>query len=170
VNCTLSANVAGVEGGGIYSDWIEEVYFTNGILWSNSDMTGVTPEAQLSPNPYEWPVGTVNYSIIQGGWGDAASVGILDRDPLFVDPAGADGIVGTLDDDLRILLGSPAIDAGDNTALPPDILDLDNDGDRWEPVPLDYAGLPRRIDDPATPDSGFELPPFVDLGAYEFSP
>ena len=63
-------------------------------------------------------------------------------DPLFVDPYGADGILGTEDDDFRLALGSPAIDSGTNeTFFPLPAMDLD--------------GNPRILND------------IVDLGAYE---
>ena len=169
-NCTFSGNVAGFNGGGVYSDWNDPVILMNSILWGNSDSTGFTSAAQLSPNWNGWVADTVNHSVIQGGWGGPGGVGILDLDPRFVDPGGTDGIVGTLDDNLRLLPGSPAIDAGDNTALPEDTFDLDNDGDLLESLPLDLDGRLRRMDDPATPDTGFGLSPFVDLGAYEFPP
>ena len=52
---------------------------------------------------------TVNYSIVQGGWTGAGGNN-LNADPLFVDPNGADDVVGTVDDNLRLRSGSPAID------------------------------------------------------------
>ena len=63
---------------------------------------------------------------------------------------------------------SPCIDAGENAAVPSDILDLDNDSDTAEPLPYDLDGNPRFIDDPATTDSGSGVPPIVDMGAYEY--
>jgi hypothetical protein len=47
-------------------------------------------------------------------------------DPLFVEPYGTDGILGTEDDDFRLALDSPAIDSGTNETffpLPPTDLD-----------------------------------------------
>ena len=42
--------------------------------------------------------------------------------------------------------GSPAIDQGPLLGTgPPDTLDLDHDGDRVEPIPLDLDDLPRRV-------------------------
>jgi hypothetical protein len=67
-----------------------------------------------------------------------------------------------------LMTGSPCIDAGDNTAVPPDVLDLDGDGDTNELTPVDLSGQARFRDDPATPDSGNGSPPIVDIGAYEF--
>lgn len=83
---------------------------------------------------------TVRNCNIQGGF--APGTGIIDADPLFADAAGPDGVVGTDDDDLRLLAGSPSIDAGDNADVPPG-------------VTTDADGLTRII---AT----------VDHGAYEF--
>ncbi len=65
-------------------------------------------------------------------------------DPLFVAPSGADGILGTEDDDFSLAPGSPAIDSGTNeTFFPLPAMDLD--------------GNPRILNN------------IVDLGAYEFS-
>ncbi|GAB5497408.1 MAG: hypothetical protein Phyf2KO_24880 [Phycisphaerales bacterium] len=73
--------------------------------------------------------------------------------PLFVDAAAGN---------YRPAPNSPAIDAGDTALVPPDIFDLDNDGDTTEPTPFDFDGNPRILDDAGTP--GFA----VDIGAYEF--
>ncbi len=94
---------------------------------------------------------TVNHSIVPG-WLGAGTNNIL-AGPQFVDLP---------DGDLRLLPGSPAIDAGDNAALPGD-------------VTVDYAGRPRFVDDPDTPDCPQAPgqcgdPPLVDIGAHEFQP
>ena len=49
-----------------------------------------------------------------------------------------------------------------------DIVDLDGDGDIFEPVPYDLDGRPRFTDDPAAMDTGAGTPPLIDVGAYEF--
>jgi len=103
------------------------------------------------------------------GW-TGGGTGNIDADPLFVDADGPDDIPGTEDDDLRLLPGSPCIDAGDNTAVPADTADLDGDGDTTEPVPLDLDGNPRIMDDPSTVDTGNGTPPIVDMGACEYAP
>ncbi|HPC93641.1 MAG TPA: choice-of-anchor Q domain-containing protein [Sedimentisphaerales bacterium] len=65
-------------------------------------------------------------------------------DPLFVDPPGADGVLGTEDDDFRLTSDSPAIDSGSNRTEPP--------------LPSsDLDGRPRVVNG------------IVDMGAYEFS-
>jgi len=65
--------------------------------------------------------------------------------------------------DIHLLADSPCIDAGDNTALPTDVLDLDYDGDTTEPIPYDYEIDPRVLDGDS---SGTTI---VDMGADEFS-
>jgi hypothetical protein len=70
--------------------------------------------------------------------------------------------------DLRLRGDSPCIDAGSNGAVPLDSADLDDDGDTDERTPLDLAGGPRFIDDPATDDTDAGTPPIVDIGAYEY--
>jgi predicted outer membrane repeat protein len=65
-------------------------------------------------------------------------------DPLFVDPYGVDGILGTEDDDFHLASDSPAIDSGTNETEPP--------------LPaMDLDGYPRILND------------IVDLGTYEFT-
>ncbi len=81
----------------------------------------------------------ITYSDIQGGFPGA---GNIDADPMFVDADGADNVVGTEDDDLRPVGGSPCIDTGDNGAVP-----------AW--VETDIRGRPRIMNDR------------VDMGAYE---
>jgi hypothetical protein len=84
--------------------------------------------------------------------------GNIDADPNFVNATGPDGIYGTEDDDLRLLPGSPCIDAGDNADVPAD-------------VNTDLAGNPRFFDDPNTIHAtGSGKPPIVDMGAYEYIP
>jgi len=92
----------------------------------------------------------VTYSDIQGG---NAGTGNINADPQFVrapDP-GLDLAWGSLDDDygdLRLLSGSPCIDAGNNGAVT---------------ATTDLAGNPRIIDTPGVHDPGA----IVDMGAYE---
>ncbi len=164
VNCTVAANSAS-EGGGIHG-WIPSMAtVVNCILWGNSDYTGFTEEAQVTTAASQ-----LSYSCIQGWTGLAGGLGNTGADPLLADPDGLDNIAGTADDNVRIRPGSPCIDAGDNTMLPPDFTDLDADGNAGEPTSLDAAGYPRFEDDPTTLDTGTGTPPIVDMGAYEFVP
>jgi hypothetical protein len=151
VNCTMHDNQAAAAGA-IYAD--DSPVVRGSVLWGNA------PD-QVPPG-----LASVEYSLVEGGYPGA---GNIDLDPLFADPDGPDGNPNTFEDnDYSLAAGSPAIDAGNSDALPPDTFDIDADGDVVEPLPLDLAGAPRRVDDPATRDTGVGAPPIVDMGAYEF--
>ena len=83
------------------------------------------------------------------------AVSVFEVNPLFIDRLGADGVAGTVDDELQLLHSSPALDAGDPSLLPQDLWDLDLDGDTTEKLPVDLSGAPR------IQGAG------LDLGAYE---
>ncbi|MFC1738683.1 hypothetical protein ACFL1G_06510 [Planctomycetota bacterium] len=80
-----------------------------------------------------------------------------------MDADGPDDIPGTEDDNLRLMFGSPCIDAGDNSAVPADSNDLDNDGNTVEPIPWDLDGRDRFADGDCNDTN------VVDMGAYEFA-
>lgn len=115
VNCTFSQNEASLRGGGMRNRDPVCPYLTNCILW------GDTPD-EISGGPPD-----ITYSDVQGGW---SGIGNIDEDPLFMDAY----------DNLRLLAGSPCIDAGDNSAVP---------------VVTDLDGNPRIVNG------------IVDMGAYE---
>jgi predicted outer membrane repeat protein len=149
VNCTFVNNRAECNGLG---GGVEGVFgsFTNCIFWDNLDSEGDGESAQIrGGNPI------VNFSCVDGLTGDLGGAGNIGGDPLFADADGPDDQPGTPDDDLRLLAGSPCIDAGDNTAVP-------------EGIDSDLLGQPRFVDDPETPDSGIGTPPIVDMGAIEY--
>ena len=167
INCTFSANSAS-NAGGIQNHGlgVNSPTLANCILWGNTDGGGTDESAQidtLSGSPI------VTYTCIQG-LDTLAGNGNSGGDPLFIDADGADDIAGTEDDDLRISPSSAAIDAGDNTAVPADTQDLDDDENTSEPIPIDIAGDRRFVNDPATTDTGVGPPPVVDMGAYEYWP
>lgn len=87
--------------------------------------------------------------------------------PAFVNADGNDAVAGTVDDDLRLASGSPAIDAGDNAAVGNDVTDIDQDGVTNEAVALDLAREARRVDVHGQPDAVAGAAPEVDLGPYE---
>ena len=147
-NCTFTGNT-GAYAGAVYvhPEGAASVTVSNCILWGDSE-----PEIVDAPGLPS----TVTYCDVQGGWPGG---GNIDADPLFRDAAGGD---------FRLAGCSPCIDAGDNTAVPADALDLDGDGDTAEPLPFDLDGNPRFVDDPATDDTGLGEPPIVDIGAYEY--
>jgi predicted outer membrane repeat protein len=141
VNCTLLGSAVEIH---YWSDWAR---ITNSIL-------GGPPRVQ-PPGPFPTVTNCYLQSITPLYSGNGNIGGSPSVSPRFADPDGPDNIPGTLDDDLRLLPGSPCIDAGDSTALPPDILS-------------DLAGNPRYFDDPGMPDAGSLTPPVIDMGAYEF--
>ena len=88
----------------------------------------------------------VTNSIMENGFfGD----GNLSMDPLFVEQPSAQGTPHT-DGDVHLQPGSPAIDAGDNGAMPEDIL-------------VDADGLPRFVDVSSGNPGGV-----IDIGAFEY--
>jgi len=130
INCSFFGNSATNHGGGMYSGNAMGIV-TNCIFWGNT-----VDEIYIigTKSPF------ISYSDIQNWFGGP---GNINTDPLFIDANGVDDIVGTEDDDLRLLPGSPCIDAGDNTAIPPSVVS-------------DLDGNARIINH------------IVDMGAYEF--
>ncbi|MFO0828265.1 MAG: hypothetical protein U0572_08955 [Phycisphaerales bacterium] len=149
-NCTLAGNSAGGNGAGIFVGTGPSASATlkNCILWSNGGAT--QPQQIFSQGP---PL-ALSSTTVQGWTGSLGGINNNGANPLFLDPNGADDVLGTPDDDLRLDAASPAIDSGSSALLPPDLLDLDGDGNVLEPLPLDLDDLPRVVGT-------------VDRGAYE---
>jgi predicted outer membrane repeat protein len=157
-NVTFSGNSATSNGGGIFSQNSSPT-LANCILWGNNDSGGTDQSAQIHIDDAS-PI-TITYSLVQGGV--YTGTGNISANPQFArDPDPGDGDWTTLADndygDLSLLPSSPAIDAGDNAALPADVTDLDDDGNMTEPIPLDLAGEWRIASNR------------VDMGAYEWHP
>jgi predicted outer membrane repeat protein len=168
VNVTFSGNSASSYGGGMYSEWDSSATLTNCILWGNTDGGTLEQSAQIFNAPGS--AITVTYSLVAGGVYTGS--GNITGDPQFVrNPDAGDGDWTTPGDndygDLRLQLTSPAVDAGDNRAVPADTLDLDGDGDTAEKLPFDVYGYPRFVDVPSVADTGVGTPPIVDMGACE---
>lgn len=155
-NCTFISNTNGGSAGasGLY------VFRTPGtvrntIAWGNA-VNGSTANELAQIGTVEFDL-DYEHNVVQGFTGSLfglASATTSAVDPMLADPLGLDVTAGTPDDDARLTPGSPAIDAGDNGALDPG-------------TTTDADGLPRFVDDPATPDTGVGPPPVVDIGAYE---
>jgi hypothetical protein len=91
---------------------------------------------------------TVNYSDVDGG-------PFLGGNYFYADPEFVDPMYSNYD-----LTGcSPCKDAGSNALLPPDVADLDWDGNTTEPIPLDIDLTPRKV--------GGGIPAKTDIGAFE---
>lgn len=164
VNCTFSLNVACV-GGGMYNFNASHAVLRNCILWGNLSPGGDLQLAQVASA--DGAAATLSYSIVQA-WPGEPDGGNNGSDPGFVDPDGADDLAGTADDNLRLTPGSSAIDSGSNAGVTPDVADLDDDADRYEPTPYDADDNPRFVDDPGVADTGIGPAPVVDRGAYEY--
>ncbi|MCE1201421.1 MAG: DUF6273 domain-containing protein, partial [Bacteroidia bacterium] len=106
-NCSFSGNT----GPGIHINPGASPFIHNCVIWGNG--SGIFAGINSSP--------TVTHSIVQGGF---TGTGNLDIDPLFINqPVIGLGSSG----DLRLQTCSPAINAGDNAAVPAGITrDLDN--------------------------------------------
>ena len=155
-NCTFAENIAGVGDAALHNFAVPGYdctpSLTNCILWGNS------PEEVYDVRGPDPAVTTIRYSTVQGGWSGAGDHNI-DADPLFIDPRNGD---------VRLLPGSPCIDAGHNWLVGGDDADLDGDSNTDELTPFDLSGNPRFADDPATNDIGCGIPVVVDMGAFEF--
>jgi hypothetical protein len=116
-NSTITENSAECNGSGFYCIR-SDVIVTNTILWRDTDGEIDGWGSSI----------TVTYSNVQGGW---VGEGNIDANPLFADVDG------------RLSLGSPCIDAGDNSAV---VVTTDLDGD---PRIINYI---------------------VDMGAFEADP
>ena len=141
-NCTFSENAAKY-GGGMYNHYSSPTV-TNCIFWDDS-------ASSSGPEIYNTDYSTtITYSIVEGGY---TGTGNLNADPLFVSST-----------DLRLQSGSPAIDVGDDTAVPAG-------------VTTDLDGNPRFACDAAAYDAGVDAGADggaagcpVDMGAYEYQP
>lgn len=147
LNCTMFGNSCDCpDGGGGIRMRGHAITVHNSILWGNSSLRGSLEQEQLLLEAQ--PMTTVTYSCIQGLSGALGGEWNIGLNPRFLDPR-----VG----DLRLQQDSPAIDAGNNDAVPPD-------------VTLDIDGLSRFMNVPLVPDTGNGAPPIVDMGAHETQP
>ena len=113
-NNTISGNTANNDGGGIYCGYNSSPIITNTILWGNSATTGAEIYIGTQSNPSAL---IIIYSDVKGGkdsvhiepgsallWGP----GMIDANPLFIDPANGD---------FHLTVPSPCKDTGDNSAV-----------------------------------------------------
>ncbi|MFM9958761.1 MAG: dockerin type I domain-containing protein [Phycisphaerales bacterium] len=162
-NCTIANNSsigAGSSGGGIFIDGASPT-ITNTIVWGNAATTGNAGIA-VSGGGF-----IATYCDLQNA---VVATGNVSTDPGFTDAQGADNVIGTPDDDyslIRGLPGSPCIDQGLNSSIPPDVTDLDKDGNVSETLERDFVMGTRRVDDYLALNDPASGSPVVDMGAYE---
>jgi predicted outer membrane repeat protein len=138
-------------GGGVMEIGFGETEVLNSVLWDNGRFDGQPGEILHTGGSL-----AIRHSLVSGGCAPPfVCEAVIDADPLFVRPPAWSGTTLTDAGDLRLRVGSPAIDAGLAAYLPADLWDLDADGDTTEVLPIDILGAPRV--------AGLEL----DLGAYE---
>ena len=145
VNCTVTQNTATLGGALALGASGSEVAIVSSILHDNG---GPTQDHQIR---FDLQVGTPTPSVVASILQGAASLngpGVLDADPMFVDPMGSDLLPASGDEDFGLMPASPAVDAG-STA---DVVSA-----------TDLVGNDRVLDGDgnATPD--------VDMGALEFN-
>jgi len=180
-SCLFDHNIAGLDGGGLDLEGVGCVVagsrFIGNLSGSAAGAIWVVAGIEVSSCVFDGNTGGIYSEIASGsvrastffatGSFDVLSSGpmsvtncILSQDWMgaqFANPFGADGLSGTLDDDFRLLPGSPFIDAGDNSQLTASMF-------------VDVAGLPRLVDDPDTVDTGIGTAPLIDRGAHEYQP
>ncbi len=125
----------------------EAELFAGGVFWGSNAVVTIINNLFSDSMPGPDYSGSGPSTIFSNVSGSPAAMGLADAD-------GADNIPGTMDDDLRLLPASPAIDAGDSGSL---------DGELF-----DYDAYDRLYDDPATPDTGNGVFTYLDIGAHEF--
>jgi hypothetical protein len=163
-NCTFSGNVGSVFG----TEQNAMQNFYNCIIWNNERSGAFTPLSKTGwATPFAQNV-TLTGCCIQG-YSNPAVPGLANQgwDPMFVDAAGSDGLMGTWDDDLRLSPFSPLIDRGLNAYIPTDACDLNANGNTSEAVPFDLDGNTRLFDVPFAANTGLGFGALIDLGAYE---
>jgi parallel beta helix pectate lyase-like protein/disaggregatase-related protein len=115
-NCTIVSNEDEYCSGGIYigGGGGTTGTITNCIIRDNRVQGGLEDQISLWMGGDLPTTAEVTYCNVQGGW---PGEGNIDADPFFVDADGADDAMGTDDDNLRLLGGSPCLDTGDNSAV-----------------------------------------------------
>jgi hypothetical protein len=118
----------------------------NTILWGNSSNGIMNEDAQV----FNFSDGAafITNSVVQGYTGKLLGVDCIADDPLFQNLAGFDGLLGTADDDIRLMPSSPCVDQGYPS----------NPG-----AEIDLLGFPREL------DGDLDGLARVDMGASEFS-
>lgn len=160
-NCTFSRNFSAGQYGGLAARNGADLTVRNSIFWGNSDNPLSNTNLDLQ-NLYNAVNQGSSLSLQVTTWQGAGGA-----DPKFVDADGNDNVVGTTDDNCRLQITSPAIDAGDNAAISADISDANQNGNFVEQITVDLDGNARRVNIVSVADTGFGGSPIVDRGAYE---
>jgi hypothetical protein len=149
LNTTFVNNSVTGSGAVVFAkyEW-NTVTLTNCILWNNDLNSSMSESSQL--HAIEGASITLRHTALQNcdTYCALANNANTALDPLFHDEDGVDGIVGNIDDDLRLLSASPCLDAGTNGAI-------------ISEHEVDLNGAPRIQDGDGDGNA------IVDMGAYE---
>ena len=132
-NSIIAQNVAASEGGGIYIEG-GKIQVRNSVIHNNlvagaaNNVFG--DEADID----------IAYCLLEE-W--ITGPGNLVANPLFLDPDGADNIIGNADDNFYTTMISPLMDAGTAEGIPVDVSDWDHNGNHSETYPFDLDWNPR---------------------------
>ncbi|MCB9326710.1 MAG: PKD domain-containing protein [Lewinellaceae bacterium] len=139
INSTITENSATSEGGGIWVDGLgTNVSLYNNIIANNTASTNPDMVADV-------PLTAANNNLITNAAGSGITLGSngnISGNPMFVSP----GL------DYHLQDNSPAVNAGNSAWLPADILDVNNNGNFGETLPVDIDNQPRIW--ACTPDMG----------------
>ena len=153
INCTILENRALIRGGGVLAQ-LGSATLLNSILAANRDGFGTGAPAQAFGGILASL--SVSYSLTSGGL--LTGQGNLQGSPQFLDRAGPDGLLATLDDRYTLRPDAIGVDAGDSPAY------LAVGGPA-----LDLSGQHRFTNSPAAIDLGIPLNTgeTIDIGAGE---
>ncbi|MHC4216544.1 MAG: hypothetical protein ACYSWP_24610, partial [Planctomycetota bacterium] len=164
INCLFTENHANHRGGAIHDRFDCESLLSNCIIWENYAVDGPQINLRFDCQMY------IDHCDLQGGTSqiylEESTVvpvsGNIDTDPCFVLPGFRDANGSWTNGEYSLLPDSPCIDTGDNTIIPEDEYDLDEDSDNTELIPIDIAGNPRLNDGDNDGNS------VIDMGPFEF--
>ncbi|MGB0716229.1 MAG: right-handed parallel beta-helix repeat-containing protein [Phycisphaerae bacterium] len=165
VNSTIARNSSLINdvGAGLWLQSRNPLTLENSVIWNNQGDSDSSLDEQIYIN--DAPL-VIENSCVQ--FLNNLTGGNINTAPQFVDADGPDDLAGTADDDYRLSAisnvdVSPCVDAGNDSTIPADTIDADDDGDVDEPLPLDVNGNARQVALlPGTP-----IGQSVDIGAYE---
>ena len=144
-NSTIAGNSAYYGGGGITNN-LGTVSLSNSIIANNEN-------ADISKADDLDTINIKGINLVEDG--SLTGKNVINQDPNLSPLQDNGGSTKTH----ALRSGSPAINAGDNSEIPPDTQDLNGDGDTGENIPYDQRGQ----------DFGRLVNGNVDLGSYEFN-
>lgn len=143
-NSTVANNSATASGGGIDNNGTVRVQLSNTIVALNTAPNGPDLDGTFTTHGHNlvgnnagvtshFPAGNPNAN------GDFVGTDVSPLNPLLSPLQNNGGPTQTM----LPLPGSPAINAGNSTNLPPDTFDLNNNGNTSEPLPVEQRGFER---------------------------